>query len=311
MHRRKVLKTGLGIAAMAGISQPVMSLAGRVLPKPITRKIYLFSKHLHWVGYDEMSSMVSDLGYDGIDLTVRPKGHVQPQHVVRDLPRAVEAADKQGLEVKMITTAITDASEQHTENILSTASNLGIKFYRLGWFKYDLSISISENIRQFSIAMAKIAELNARYNLIADYQNHAGTSAGSPVWDVHEILKLANSPYLGVQYDIRHAMVEGMNSWPLGLRLLAPHIHTLDIKDFEWTKQDGKWMVQNVPLGQGAVDFRVFFKLLNELAIAAPISIHFEYPLGGADHGNTQISIPGSQVLKAMADDLSYIKSVM
>ena len=125
------------------------------------------------------------------------------------------------------------------------------------------------------------------------------------------MLDQAGSTWLGAQYDIRHAMVEGMNSWPIGLRLLKPFIHTIDIKDFVWEKIDGKWTIQNVPLGKGAVDFKSYFSLLNELNIDAPICVHLEYPLGGADHGNFEITIPRNEVIQAMSADLSYLKSVM
>ena len=210
-----------------------------------------------------------------------------------------------------MTTAIKSADDPNTEKILKTASALGVKIYRTSWYKYDYSISIHENIKKFGIELKKIGELNAKYNIIGDYQNHSGTSVGSPVWDIYEMLEVANTPHIGVQYDIRHAMVEGLKSWPLGLRLVAPYIHSIDIKDYEYVKTDKGWDIRNVPLGQGAVDFKSYFKLLEELKVDAPISIHFEYSLGGADHGNFEITIPKEQVVEAMSTDLSYLRAIV
>ena len=274
-------------------------------------KINVFSKHLHWVGYDEMARITSEIGFDGLDLTVRPKGHVEPSNVERDLPRAVEACDKQGVEVEMMTTSITTADDPKTELILKTASSLGVQVYRLGWHRYDLGISIEKNIQKFGEELQKIAELNAKYNIIGDYQNHSGMTGGSPVWDIHMMLQIAQSEYLGVQYDIRHAMIEGLKSWELGLRLLAPKIHSIDIKDFEYVRGDNGWGVKNVPLGEGAVDFKSYFNLLNELKVKAPISIHLEYPLGGADHGHKELTISGEKVIAAMQKDIKYLKAVL
>jgi len=311
MKRREAIKkSGIGIAAVAGLSQ--ISTIGFAAPiQKKARKINVFSKHLQWVGYDEMAKITSEVGFDGLDLTVRPKGHVEPANVERDLPKAVEAADKYGVEIKMMTTAIKSVNDPFTEPILKTAAGLGIEVYRLGWYSYDYSISIPENIKRFNEELAKIAILNEKYGIIGDYQNHSGTSAGSPVWDIYQMEENMNTKYVGVQYDIRHAMIEGMKSWPLGLRLLAPAIHSIDIKDFEWVKKEGAWDIQNVPLGEGAVDFKSYFKLLDELKVDAPISIHLEYPLGGADHGLTELTIPGEQVIAAMSKDLTYLKSVM
>jgi len=313
MKRREVIKkTTIGLTAISGLAHvPLNAFSASAKNVKTPRKINLFSKHLHWVGYDEMTKIASETGYDGVDLTVRPKGHVEPSKVENDLPKAVEAADKHGIEIEMMTTAIKDADDPLTELILKTAARLGIKYYRLGWYAYDYSIPIEKNIEKFGIELKKIGELNAKYNIIGDYQNHAGTSAGSPVWDISQMLEVADNSHLGIQYDIRHAMVEGLKSWPLGLRLSAKRIHTIDIKDFEYVKNEKGWDIRNVPLGQGAVDFKSYFKLLDELNVDAPISVHLEYPLGGADHGNFEITIPPDQVIKAMSDDLAYLKSVL
>lgn len=54
-----------------------------------------------------------------------------------------------------------------------------------------------------------------------------------------------NLEWIGVQYDIFHATVEGANSWPLGFNLLKQYIGTLAIKDFYWEKKDGISIIPN------------------------------------------------------------------
>lgn len=313
MERRSVIKSaGLGFLALSGLGYlraSATSGTSKSIKDPW--KINVFSKHLHWVDYDRMAQIASEVGFDGVDLTVRPNGHVEPKNVEIDLPKAAEIVRKHGIEIGMITTAISSADDPNTEKILKTASGLGIKVYRTGWFNYDFSISIPENIKKFGVELKKIGELNAKYNIMGDYQNHAGTSGGSPVWDLQQILEGANSDWIGVQYDIRHAMVEGLKSWPLGLRLLARKIHSIDIKDFEYIKTNKGWDIVNVPLGKGAVDFKSYFQLLNEIQVRVPISIHLEYQLGGAEHGRKELTIAGEKVVEAMKKDLKYLKSVL
>ena len=86
------------------------------------------------------------------------------------------------------------------------------------------------------------------------------------------------SPWLGCQYDIRHAVIEGSTSWPNALRLIAPFVHTVDVKDSHWARTEKGWEAVNVPLGEGVVDLAAFFRLQAELGIQAPVSVHFEYP---------------------------------
>jgi sugar phosphate isomerase/epimerase len=89
-------------------------------------KICIFSKQLQWMNYQEMALAVADMGYDGIDLTVRKGGHVLPENVEQDLPKAVEAATKAGIKIHMISTEIEDAKNLITEKIFETTDFKGL-----------------------------------------------------------------------------------------------------------------------------------------------------------------------------------------
>jgi sugar phosphate isomerase/epimerase len=273
-------------------------------------KVSIFSKNLHWLNWTDMAVAVKDMGFDGIDLTVRPEGHVLPERVEEDLPKAVAAIRKQGLEVYMITTAITKASDTYTTPILKTAGALGIKNYRLGWFSYDKKISVTDNIPNFRKQLQELAELNKKYKIHGDYQNHAGEYFGAAVVDLWMALKDLDAEWIGNQYDIRHATVEGSHSWGVGFNLLQKYIKTVNLKDFQWAKKDGKWVEENVPLGTGMVDFNKYFKMLNESQFNGPVCLHYEYNLGGAENGAKTLTIPKEEVLKAMKKDLTTFKSL-
>lgn len=275
---------------------------------PAKRKLYIFSKHLQWLDYPQMADFIADCGFDGTDLTVRPGGHVEPARVEHELPEAVDALRKVGKEVAMITTGIKNATERYTESILKTAGKLGIQYYRTGWYNYDHTLDIEKNLISFEDQLRGLITLNEKYNITAAYQNHAGTGFGSPVWDMGELLHRINSPWLGCQYDVRHAVVEGGTSWPLGFEYVKPYINTLDIKDFIWTKEKGKWVTRNVPLGEGMVDFDHYFKLINTLPASIPMCLHMEYPLGGAEHGDRKITLSPDEMKKAMKKEIDFLR---
>jgi sugar phosphate isomerase/epimerase len=73
--------------------------------------------------------------------------------------------------------------------------------------------------------------------------------------------------------------VEGAQSWTLGYELLKAHIRYIVVKDFEWSKQDGRWYTKNIPIGTGMVDFDAFFQKLKADHFTGPISLHIEFPL--------------------------------
>jgi len=311
LSRRRFLITAGGAAAASAL---FLSKTIGSFPVPEERakqrtKICIFSKHLQWLDYEDMAQTAAEIGFDGVDLTVRPNGHVLPERVQQDLPKAVQAVKKAGLDVPMITTSITDPNEPVTERILVTASELGIRYYRMGYYRYQDSQSIRESLREAKPKLRELVEMNRQCKIAGAYQNHAGSKyVGAPIWDLYFLLKDLDTRWIGCQFDIRHATVEGGTTWPIHFRLISEHINTLAAKDFKWAQMDNIWKPQNCPLGQGMVDFQKYFEMLKQARIAVPLSLHFEYPLGVAEHGAKHLTMDKQQVIEAMRKDLHFLR---
>ncbi|MEX0772784.1 MAG: TIM barrel protein [Balneolales bacterium] len=307
MNRRKFIKhTGIAGSLAPFAISPAFSFG----VKAPELEVHVFSKHLHFLDYAEMARTAADLGFDGVDLTVRPDGHVVPEQVQRDLPKAIEAIRNEKLLHRMITTAVDDAHDETDRQVLKTAAELGIEYYRMNWLRYDDQRSMPESMKTFQSRIHELGALSSQLGIIGCYQNHAGTMAGAALWEVHQMLEDAKPAGMGVQYDIRHATVEGGLSWENGLQLVQPRIRTLVLKDFKWEKKNGRWDLINTPIGEGMVDFTRYFRLLKKYEINVPVSVHFEYPLGGAEHGSRELSVSKSEVFHAMEKDLNTIRSL-
>ncbi len=272
-------------------------------------KIHLFSKHLQFLGYNEMAEASIVAGLDGVDLTVRPGGHVLPENVERDLPLAAKAVRKAGLELTMMTTRITDPDDPATEKILRVASDLGIRYYRMGYYNYDKELGIVKSLETIRNKMSRLAIMNEKHGLHGAYQNHAGTRFGAPLWDLWQAIHDQNPQWIGCQYDIRHAVVEGAQSWPLGLELLKNHIKCMAIKDFRWSYEEGKWRIKNVPVGEGMVDFREYFKMLKAYGISGPVSLHIEYPL--YPNKNITLAEKTAAAIRTIQHDVKSLKELL
>jgi len=313
-NRRDFIRL-LGIGSMgipvSGFKFPKGKISHNSDLQRTSRSIYVFSKVLEWLNYEEMAKHTAKIGFDGIDLTVRSKGHVLPENVESNLPKAADHIRKEGLQLNLITTRILDAGETDAKKILKTASKEGISYYRMGWLRYDKNKSIEKNLRNIGVKLKKLADLNAKYNIRGNYQIHAnflypnGQLFGCTIWDLYRIMEEINSEWVGVQYDIRHSTVEAGLSWPLSIELLNPYIQTTVYKDFIWSN-NGK--VRNVPLGEGMVDWKQYLSMEKEYSIQTPISIHFEYPLGGANEGDEHISIRPEKIFDALKKDLNFVK---
>jgi sugar phosphate isomerase/epimerase len=273
-------------------------------------EISIFSKHLQFLDYKALGEKVAAMGFAGIDLTVRKGGHVEPATVKTDLPKAVAEIEKAGSKVTMMSTTIDNVSNQLDVDVLNTASACGIKYYRPTWFKYPEDKTLPQSLNIFALQIKELSLLNKKLGIVGCYQNHAGALVGGSLWEVYKILELADKEYFGSQYDIRHAMVEGANSWVNGLELIHSQIKTIVVKDYKWGFVNGKWELINVPIGEGMVDFKKFFRMLKKYNIKVPVSMHCEYDLGGAEKGNRAISISHQVIYDAMTKDLNKLQEL-
>ncbi len=291
-------------AGAAFVAGAVGAGAAPPRPKGERRKIAIFSKHLQFLQGEELAKGASEIGFDGVDVTVRRGGHVDPAGVARNLPPLVALLRQHGLEVPMITTDIVDADSPHAEAVLKTMAELGIPNYRWGGFRYTASGPIARQIEDFKPRVAKLAALNARYKVRAMYHTHSGVNlVGASIWDLHEILAGFDPNAVGVNYDVGHATIEGgVGGWIASFRITGPHLAGVAVKDFVWARDArGNWRPEWKPLGQGMVRFPEFVSMLNGVAFSGPLQVHFEYPLpGGANRRET---------FDAMKRDLGQLRS--
>src|SRR5271157_2922622 len=201
--RRKFLSGVAGAAAMASLPS-LWSKEAEGYPPASRLSIVYFSKHLQWLDWERMAATAAELGFDGIDLTVRQGGHVEPEWVQADLPKVAKIVRNAGLDIPMITTGIVDKDSPYAETILRTASDVGIPRYRWGEFSWSddktvldssnlhasnqkplaLLIDVPARLAQLKKRVSELAALNEKYKVCAMYHNHSGPLVGASIWDL-------------------------------------------------------------------------------------------------------------------------------
>lgn len=270
LSRRDLFTTAAGAAA---------ALAAAEKPR---LKVCVFSKHLLFLKGEALADAAANIGFDGIDLAVRKGGHVEPERVRQDLPTLAGIIRRRGLELSMLTTDIVDAETPFAEEILRVMSDLGVRHYRWGGFRYDPVRPFPQQLEAFKPRIAKLAALNARYKATAMYHTHSGVNlVGAPIWDLYILLKDFDPDAVAVNYDIGHATVEGgFGGWIDSFNITRSHLRGVAVKDFLWAKDGkGNWRPQWVPIGQGMVRFPQFFEMLASAHFNGPLQMHFEYPM--------------------------------
>jgi sugar phosphate isomerase/epimerase len=303
----------------AGVSRRAVLAGGAaaLLSRAATNdklKISVFSKHLQFLQGEDLAKAAAEIGFDGIDITLRKGGHIEPDRVRQDLPPLAGMIRKHGLEVPMVTTDIVDPDTPHAEDIVKTLADLGIRYYRFmpsGGFRYTANQPYTSQLEAFRPRVARLAELNRRYQVCAMYHTHSGRGlVGASIWDLPIIMKDVDPKWVGVNYDVAHATIEGgLGGWINSFRISEPHLRGIAVKDFSWGKDArNAWQVQWQPIGQGMVHLEEFFGMLAGVKFAGPVQVHFEYPLGGANNGGRSITIPKEEVYAALKRDLVKIR---
>lgn len=265
--------------------------------------ICLFSKHLPTMDWARMAQAVKKLGFGGVDLTVRPGGHVLPERAAEDLPKAVAAIRAEGLSVPMITTGLTSAGDPAAKPILSTAGKLSIPFFKPGYYRYAF-VDVRAELQKAMSDFRALTELSKQSGVQCGYHNHENY-IGAQLWDVAQTIDQLDPKWVGYYFDIRHAVAEGGGAgWKMALNLVAPRIKMIAVKDSYWEKTSRGWRQVNCPLGEGMVDWKAYFKTLRQANFHGPVSLHLEYEIPGATKAAQEES-----TLAAAQRDFEFLKT--
>lgn len=270
--RRTFLRNLSGLA----LSTPLMAAETKKASPRNT--LCFFTKHLQGLSYDDIASLGAEAGFNGVEAPIRPKGHIEPEKVVDELPKFIEALKKQNLEMTVMTSGITAVNaEQRTEEVLRTAAKLGVKRYRMGFIKYDLKQPIWPQLEAVKPQIKDLVALSKEIGIQPLFQNHSGKDyMAAPVWDMYSIMREYPAADFGFAFDILHATAEGGLSWPLEFNLVHEHIGCAYFKDFKWV---GRSKLATCPLGEGQVN-PDYAKMLVKSGYSGPISLHLEYLKG-------------------------------
>lgn len=244
----------------------------------------LFSKSVEDYPIEKLPEKLQSLGIYSVDLTVRPGGIIDPLKVKNDLPKLQEMLLKKGITIAMITTNITDASDEASRRIIKTASKLGIKYYKLGYFKYEGFGTLKELRKKVRKNIAELSDLNGEYKIQGGFHNHSNDFFGASVWDVFHAIKNVPPQTIGAYFDPAHAVIEGGScAWKMGMDLLSDRIIMLAVKDFHWVEGKHRYAggrrhsVEVCPLADGNVPWTEVLQILRSINFKGPVSIHSEY----------------------------------
>ncbi|QDU80386.1 Xylose isomerase-like TIM barrel [Polystyrenella longa] len=282
-----------------------------VKPQP---QMACFTKSFQDWSIPEVCQRFKSIGLDGLDLTVRKNGHINPdkQNVHQELKQAARAADDSGMKILFLTTDITEPNAR-AEEVLAAAEAIGIRKIKLGYYKYNGFGNLQQQMDQVKQKLASVGQLCARYNVLPCVHIHSGTSIPSDGFMLYELLKDIDPDHVGAYVDALHMTLEGAgDGWRQGLDLLAPWVALCSIKNFQF-KAEGrdeqgqlKWDNYNCPVADGITPMPRFMQTMKTIGFTGTYSLHSEYKGGGSFKDLTT-----EECLEQTDRDLKFVRSLM
>lgn len=304
-------RDALTLLGGAAVSVAAVTAARAQPPAGARRSIGIVSRHLQWTGLEDAIAVAKEAGFDAIEWNVRKGGHIAPERVEQELPRAVELTRQAGLAATMITTSIQDARSPFVEPILRAARAAGIRWYRGGeYFRYDYAKPLLPQLEALKPRLAELAALNRKHGTTWAYHTHSAPGMiGGGIWDVWQVIREFDPATIALNFDIGHATARNGAGWIDAASVVAPFIAALAVKDARWEKGPRGWRAEFVPIGEGMIDLPRMAGVLDRAGFAGPINIHYEHSgLLGTDVGTWTLPITRARFVEIVRADLEAVR---
>jgi sugar phosphate isomerase/epimerase len=237
-----------------------------------------------------------ELGFDLIELPVRPGFPCEPQDIERGLPQAVAQLKEDGVRVLNVTVDLPLSDER----LYAACAAAGITMNRVLFGRAGMTYWEAESsARQQLDAAVPLCE---RYGIQIGVQNHYGGSIPINAMGLHNLVKDYDPRYVGAIWDPAHNALEGEEPEP-ALDIVQSHLCVVNLKNAYWRRTSGpeaeiaKWNVYWTSGRQGRASWSRVAAKLKQMRYAGPLCFSAEYT---AEH----------DVDRLIVADLAFARSV-
>jgi sugar phosphate isomerase/epimerase len=245
-------------------------------------KIVLNSKFFANLAVERLGEKALALGYDGIDICVRPGHPIHVDNAVEALPKAVKIWRSQGLVCPLATAAVdmTNPNRPDAEKLYIACAAAGVPRLKIGFWRFrpgDDYWKILDNARKDLEGFVKLGE---PHNVQTCYQIHSGPCIGSNCAGLMHLIKGFPPQYVGAYPDLGHLALDG-EDWVMGLAMIRDYLSVVGVKDAFYAPQPPGRTPRYIPcfgkVGEGCVNWPLCLSLLRKFRFNGPLTVHTEY----------------------------------
>lgn len=176
----------------------------------------------------ELAQLVRKMGYEGIELPVRPGYQVEPETVRQGLPEAARILGDHGVKI----TSISGPTDEVT---FAACAEAGIPFNRVMAYIGEVPYMQreAELIREYS----DLVPLLERYNVKLAVQNHCDRFVANAM-GLRHLLERLDTRYICAVWDAAHNALNGEEP-ELGLDIVWEFVGMIFFKNAYWQRVSG------------------------------------------------------------------------
>ena len=243
----------------------------------------------------ELAPHIKKLGFDLIELPVRPGFPCEPDQIEQQLPEVVAFLADHGVRVLNVTVdlPLTD------ERLYAACAKAGVSMNRIIFNRKGQSYWDADAAARKQLDSA--LPLCQQYGVQIGVQHHYGTSHPVNAMGLHYLLKDYDPKYIGAIWDPAHNALEGMEPEP-ALEVVESHLCVVNLKNAYWRRvsppeaEVSEWQQYFTSGPQGRASWKRVADKLKQMNYSGPICFSAEYT---AEY----------EVDRLIVEDLAFAKS--
>ena len=279
-------------------------------------EIVLNSKFFAHLSIEQLGEKAIELGYDGIDICIRPGHPIQMDNAAKLLPQAMRIWEKQGLTCPLATATVDlNRPTQQAEDLYAACAEAAIPRLKIGFWQYKADDDYWRAVESARTDLAGFVRFSKQYQIQTCYQIHSGSCLGSNCAGLMHLIKGFDPQYVGAYPDLGHLVLDG-EDWDMGFSMIKDYISVVGIKDVLYLRQPEGQMPSYIPcfvkVGEGCVNWHRSLRKLCRHDFDGPLTVHTEYKFDESiirQVGYEDIAPPNLD--QWAKDDVAFLRQVL
>ena len=237
----------------------------------------LFTKPWPDKSLPELAKFVKDLGFDGVELPVRPDYQVTSETVTKGLPEAARILGDHGVKIGSVAGSLSGKTD---ETLIAARGEAGVPILRM-LERIDMSKGYHRWVDEIHREYDRLMPALEKHNVALGVQNHYGYFVASAIGSCHFVQKY-DPKRVGIVLDTAHCGLDGEPD-DMAIDIAFPRLLMVNLKNGYWRRttgteaEDVQWEVYWTNARQGLTSWPVVARELKKRGYQGDYCLHAEY----------------------------------